>query len=105
MKASNGWIYHPELGGCMQKIRLRINLVIFRKKGWLWTVKMPTPTSIPITHRMVYVASDQDTPTKAFDYNPKKWTLWQDLTLNRMVQPSPEKLSTSSADEKGIRNY
>ena len=73
------------------------------EKGWLWTSKDSYPHLYSDnSSNWVYIASDQDTPTKAFDYNPKKWTLWQDLTLMKMVQPSPDKLSASTSDEKKV---
>jgi nitrogen regulatory protein PII-like uncharacterized protein len=103
-EVSNGWIYHPDLGWMYAENSSGNKTWLYsEKKGWLWTSKVAYPYLYSDnSSNWVYVVSDQDAPTKAFDFNPSKWTLWQDLTLNRMVQPSPDKLSSSTADEKKV---
>jgi hypothetical protein len=103
-EATNGWIYHPELGWMYAENSSGDKTWLYSdEKGWLWTSKDSYPHLYSDnSSNWVYIASDQDTPTKAFDYNPKKWTLWQDLTLMKMVEPSPDKLSASTSDEKKV---
>jgi len=103
-ESSNGWIYHPDLGWMYAENSSGDKTWLYSdKKGWLWTSNVAYPYLYSDnSSNWVYVVSDQDAPTKAFDFNPSKWTLWQDLTLNRMVQPSPDKLSSSTADEKKV---
>jgi hypothetical protein len=103
-EATNGWIYHPDLGWMYAENSSGDKTWLYSdKKGWLWTSKDAYPYLYSDnSSNWVYVVSDQDAPTKAFDYNPKEWSLWQDLTLMKMVQPGPNKLSTSTADEKKV---
>ncbi len=103
-EASNGWIYHPDLGWMYAEDSSADKTWLYSdKKGWLWTSKDVYPYLYSDnSSNWVYVRNFQDAPTQAFDYNPKKWTLWQDLTLIKMVQPSPTQLSNSSKETQEV---
>jgi len=102
----NGWIYHEDLGWLYAEEASSDKTWIWaEKKGWLWTSKEVFPYLYSDdSNNWVYVVNDSSGPTKAFDYNPKEWTKWQDLTLIKIANPNIDTSASDSPLTKEIKN-
>jgi hypothetical protein len=98
--ASDGWIYHPDLGWLYAEDSSADKTWLYASdKGWLWTSKDVYPYIYSDdSSNWIYIVKEEDTPTKAYDYNPGQWSLWQDLMLLKIVNPSPNS-SAKRTDE------
>jgi hypothetical protein len=103
-EASNGWIYHPELGWLYAEDSSSDKTWLYAdEKGWLWTSKDAYPYLYSDdSSNWIYIVKEEDTPTQAYDYNPGKWSLWQDLMLLKIVNPSPNSSAKRTGESQKI---
>ena len=103
-EASNGWIFHPDLGWLYAEDSSADKTWLYAdKKGWLWTSKETYPYLYSHdSTNWIYVVKEDDEPTQAYDYNPGKWSLWQELTLWVIINPNPDQSASKTSESQAI---
>ena len=103
-EASNGWIFHPDLGWLYAEDSSADKTWLYAdKKGWLWTSKETYPYLYSHdSTNWIYVVKEDDEPTQAYDYNPGKWSLWQELTLWVIINPNPDQSASKTSENQAI---
>ena len=103
-EASNGWIFHPDLGWLYAEDSSADKTWLYAdKKGWLWTSKEAYPYLYSHdSTNWIYVVKEDDKPTQAYDYNPGKWSLWQELTLRVIINPNPDQSASKTSENQAI---
>jgi hypothetical protein len=89
--SKRGWVYHQDLGWLYLEFSSNDKVWCWASnKGWLWTSSSAYPYLYSDeSSNWVYVFSESHSQARAFDFKPKQWTAWQDLTLIRMTDPMP----------------